>query len=73
MYRESRENPKGAQSQLKCSKCDCQSGSWIAGQDLAAVSAVMLVIIYFPFLLSFVPVNSCVLLAREVFAVSITS
>lgn len=45
----------------------------MAGQDLAAVSAVMLVIIYLPFLLSFVSINSCVLLAREVFAVSILS
>lgn len=40
---------------------------------LAVVSAVMLVIIYLPFLLSFVSINSCVLLAREVFAVSVVN
>lgn len=40
---------------------------------LAVFSDVMLVIILLPFFLSLVSLNSCVLLAREVFAVSVVS
>jgi len=40
---------------------------------LPTVSATMLVIVYLPFLLSLISVNSCVLLAQTVFVTSMNN